>query len=70
MKRQAAQSASDFSHLPAKYMGKWVAIKDDRVVAYGRTLGSVLSQSERKGIDEPLVIRVPKPNESYLLGAA
>ena len=69
MKRLAAKSASDFSHLPKKYMGMWVAVKDHKVVASGRTLGKVLAESEHQGIDDPIVIKIPKANESYLLGA-
>jgi hypothetical protein len=70
VKRLAAESSSDFSHLPKKYLGKWIAVKDHKVIASGRTLGRVLAESERQGIDEPIIIKVPKADESYLLGVS
>jgi hypothetical protein len=67
MKKQAARGSSDFSRIPERYLGKWIAVKDSRVVASGRTLKSALRESERKGVRRPTLIKVPRPNECNLL---
>lgn len=62
-----AKSASDFSHLPEKYVGQWVALEDHKVVAAGDSLAQVLAKSRQKQIKGPVFVKIPRPNESYLL---
>ncbi|MBI3283079.1 hypothetical protein HYZ70_03330 [Candidatus Curtissbacteria bacterium] len=46
-----------------KYKGEWVAIdnlKRRKVIAHGKTLKQILDESKKKGIEAPMVTRIPK----------
>lgn len=53
--------ARDFTWIYKNYKGKWVALTLDEktVVASGPTLKKVLELSSKKGLDHPVVMRVP-----------
>lgn len=54
--------AIDWTDIYAKYPGKWVAFADDEmtVVASGDDAHQVLSKSVERGIEEPILHRVPE----------
>lgn len=43
----------------AQHRGRWVAIRDDRIVAVADTLPEVSAAAEAQGFDRPIVFRVP-----------
>lgn len=47
--------------------GAWVALWHYRVVAYGADMQQVLAESRRKGIKDPLIVKVPDRPESLFL---
>jgi hypothetical protein len=44
--------------------GAWVAVWSDRVVAYGADMQQVLAEARSKGVNEPLIVKVPDRPES------
>lgn len=54
--------AIDMKAIYRGYRGKWVALKDDEqtVVASGKTLKEVMLESQKKGINHPMVMQIPK----------
>lgn len=51
----------DWSKIYKKYAGQWVAFADDEitVIASDKKLARTLELSAKKGIDDPIVHRVP-----------
>jgi hypothetical protein len=47
--------------------GAWVALCQYRVVAYGADMQSVLAEARRKGVRDPLIVKVPDRAESLFL---
>lgn len=46
-----------------KYKGEWVAIdnlENRKVIAHGKTLKQILEESKKKGIEAPMITRIPK----------
>lgn len=59
--------------LSKKYRDKWVALesKSGRVVAAGKTAKIAYEQSQKKGIKEPVLTRIPKNyGATYILVTA
>jgi len=50
-----------------KYRGEYIALKGDEFIAHG-TLGEVLAESKRRGIDYPFTQYIPKTEREWLLG--
>jgi len=50
------------------YVGQYVALKGSRLVAHGPTLESVFEAADEAGVDRPLFVRVPMPNEASFGG--
>jgi len=44
--------------------GAWVAVEQYRVVAYGADMQQVLAEARRKGVREPLIVKVPERQET------
>lgn len=42
-----------------KYKGRWVALFAGAIVAVGDSAADVVSQALRKGVTDPMVVRVP-----------
>lgn len=42
-----------------QHRGRWVAIRDDRIVSVADTLPEVAAAAQAQGVDQPLVFRVP-----------
>ena len=57
----------DWSKIYLKYKGLWVALKDDytTVVASGNTAEEVLKLSEKMGVSDPFLMRVPQKLVSF-----
>ena len=49
-----------------KYVGKWVAVVDEKVVSTGDTAKAVYEEAKKSG-KVPLVFQVPEEDEIYLL---
>lgn len=42
----------------AEYVGQWVAVADDGIVAHGEAFDEVVRDAERQGFDDPLLAPV------------
>ena len=51
----------DFSEIIKKYKGKWVVLSDDEkeVVSFGKSAGEALKESEKTGLENPILFKVP-----------
>ena len=48
----------------SEYSGKWIALKADRgVIASGNSVKEVMDIANRKGVEDPLVTKVPRKDE-------
>ena len=58
----------DWTKICEKYKGLWVALKDDQktVIASGKTVKEVMEKSQKKGIELPIVMRVPSRIIPYI----
>ena len=45
-----------------KHPGEWVAITSTRLLATGKSAKQALKRARRKGVDTPIVYRVPEDN--------
>ncbi len=54
--------ARDFIEIHKKYKGKWIALTLDekKVIASGESLGQILEESKKKGLEHPIVMKIPK----------
>lgn len=54
-------STIDWTKTYKKYKGSWVALKDDEktVVAEGKTVKEVMEKSKKKGLETPILFKVP-----------
>ena len=54
--------ARNFIEIHKKYKGKWIALTLDEktVVASGDSLKKILEDSKKKGLDHPVVMKVPQ----------
>src|SRR5258708_33487958 len=43
-----------------EYLGQWVALQGDVLLSHGPSARAVRDEARRKGIQRPLVVRVPK----------
>jgi hypothetical protein len=52
----------DRTAMAKKHAGKWVALKQDRqtVIASGTSVKEALSGARRKGVDHPVLTRMPR----------
>ncbi len=52
-----------------KYKDRWIGLKDDQrtVVASGKTPIEVLKKSRASGVQDPILLKVPSENCSYVL---
>jgi len=62
-------TASKLQLLSKKYPNKWVAIqeKTGKVISVGISPKEVFEQSQKKGVKDPLVTKIPKEYGSYVL---
>jgi hypothetical protein len=63
-----AMRALNRSAIGKKYRGKWVALKNDRktVVASGKSVQSVAEAAKKKGIDQPIITRIPRSQKNFV----
>ena len=54
--------ARDFIWIHKKYKGKWIALTLDEktVIASGDSLKKILQDAKKKGIDHPVVMKIPQ----------
>ncbi len=59
----------DFTKIFDSYRGKWVALTKigNRVVGSGSSPKEALKTSLKKGISEPVFLKVPPTNRSFIL---
>jgi len=62
--------AIDWTDILKKYKGLWVALLDDQktVVGSGMSLVKALEQAQRKGHENPIMMRVPTKILPYIGG--
>lgn len=60
---------TDLSKVLKEYSNKWIALDPEKmkVVASGTEPKTVLEQSRKKGIDNPVLTRAPKNYGAYIL---
>ena len=47
-----------------RYSGKWIAVKAEKgIIASGYSVKEVMEIAKRKGVEEPLVTKVPRKDE-------
>ncbi|MBI2597439.1 hypothetical protein HYW41_04740 [Candidatus Daviesbacteria bacterium] len=53
--------AVNWTHIYDKYKGLWVGLADDEVtvVASGKTVEEVMDKSKKKGLNLPILFKVP-----------
>ncbi len=53
--------ALDFTKIAKEYKGKWVALTEDekKVVSFGKSAKDVLEKAKKRGIESPILFRVP-----------
>lgn len=54
--------AKNFIEIHKKYKGKWIALTLDekKVIASGDSLQKILKISQKKGLEHPIVMKIPK----------
>ena len=50
----------------AKYSGKWIAFKGDKILANGKNIKKVIKEAEKK-VQEPILIRITREDEAMIL---
>jgi hypothetical protein len=50
-----------------RHRGEYIALKGNQLIAHG-TLGEVLAESKRQGIDQPFTQYIPQTEKEWLLG--
>ncbi|PIZ16900.1 hypothetical protein COY51_01650 [Candidatus Desantisbacteria bacterium CG_4_10_14_0_8_um_filter_39_17] len=68
MRRKELMWLSTHSKRMKKYSGKWIAVKDNQLVAVGDSVKEVMDIASRKSKRLPLVTKIPrKDEETYIL---
>lgn len=49
-----------------EHSGKWIAIKDKKILSSGANVKIVISEA-RKKVDEPILVKIPKKEEVLIL---
>lgn len=59
----------DLSKILRPYHNEWVALSSDekKVIASGKTLKEALKEAREKGMDNPIMTKVPKEYGNYVL---
>lgn len=59
----------DMVKIEKRYAGRWVALSDNRrkVVASGPTLREALTNARKKGVQDPILSKVPREFLEYIL---
>ena len=65
-KRYTVLQAQEFDAEIRKYLGKWVALVNDHVVASGDSPGEAMDIANKAGHATPVVIRAPMTNEEVI----
>jgi len=62
--------AIDWTKICKKYKGLWVGLKNDEktVVASGKTVKEVMEKSQKRGLEQPILFRVPTKIVPYVGG--
>lgn len=50
----------------SKYSGKWIAIKDKKVLSSGKEIKEVMKKAKKK-VEEPILVKIPKEREILIL---
>ncbi|MDQ3010720.1 MAG: DUF5678 domain-containing protein, partial [Acidobacteriota bacterium] len=49
-----------------KYIGQWIALKDDQILAHGGNAREVSAKARELGVHDALVLLVEDPDVSYM----
>ncbi len=60
--------AIDWTKIYNKYKGLWVALEDDErtVISAGKTVKEVIDKAQKKGFEQPIIMRVPTKIIPYI----
>jgi hypothetical protein len=60
----------DFTKIFKKYKGKWVALTENekKVVSFGRSAKETLKKAKEKGLENPVLFKVPVSLLPYIGG--
>lgn len=63
------KNKQDLSKVLKNFSSTWVALKpeDNKVVASGEKLKTVIDKAREKGVNSPILTRVPKDYGTYIL---
>ncbi len=63
--------ARDWTKLFRYYRGKWVALKDDEttVAGSGPSLKAAKNAAEKKGVSDPILMRIPTKVTRFIGGS-
>lgn len=69
MRKPRSLKLKDLSKILRVYHNEWVALSNDekRVVASGKTLEKALREAKERGVDNPIMTKVPKEYGNYVL---
>jgi len=59
----------DMTKIYKKYAGMWVALDEKRTkaLATGKTANEALQASKKKGVNNPIITKIPTENFGYIL---
>lgn len=66
LKHYTLEEARQFDAELRRYVGKWVALVDDHVVASGDTPAEAMENANKAGYELPVVIRAPLTDEEVI----
>jgi len=60
----------DLSKILEAYSDEWIALSEneDRVVGSGKNINEAVKEAKKKGVDTPILTKVPKEYGNYVLG--
>jgi len=60
----------DWTNLYRRFKGRWVALRDDEktVIASGKTAKEAYGKAQKKGVEDPILARMPDRLLTYIGG--
>jgi len=67
--KEAIIKVKDLSKILEPYSNEWVALSEDeeKVVSHGKTVKEVIEKAKEKGVNSPIVTKVPIEYGNYVL---
>jgi len=63
------EAVSDLTKIGDEFINQWIAMSPENrtIVASGLTVREALDEAKKKGIDSPILTKVPSRNQGYIL---